>query len=82
MKLSPPALKAQADDACALLKALATPHRPMLAARRDGQTIYYGLRSGRARALVETLSQLFCAVPDRALPYGAFPCSKPPRPRI
>jgi DNA-binding transcriptional ArsR family regulator len=38
----------------------------VVAARRDGQTIYYGLRSGYARALVETLSRLFCTVTDRA----------------
>lgn len=103
MKFEPAALKSSADDACALLKALANPHRLMivctlidgeqsvgaladmlgvretlasqhlgllrrdgvLAARREGQTIYYSLQSGRARALVETLSTLFCAVPDR-----------------
>lgn len=97
-------LKDSAEDACALLKALANPHRLMMvctlidgeqsvgalaqtlgvreslasqhlsllrrdgvvSARRDGQTIYYGLRSGQARALVETLSNLFCAVPGRA----------------
>jgi len=34
----------------------------VVAARRDGQTIYYSLRSGRARAVVETLSNQFCAV--------------------
>ena len=88
MNFEPHALKASADDACALLKALANPHRLMIvcalidgeqsvgalaqqlgvretlasqhlsllrrdgvvAARRDGQTIYYGLRSGQARA--------------------------------
>lgn len=104
MNLQAHALKASADEACSLLKALANPHRLMIvcalldgeqsvgalaemlgvreslasqhlgllrregmvAARRDGQTIYYGLRSGEARALVETLSRLFCAVPDRA----------------
>jgi DNA-binding transcriptional ArsR family regulator len=93
-------LKASADQACALLKALANPHRLMIvcsllereqsvgalaqllgvretlasqhlgllrrdgvvSARRDGQTIYYALQSGQARALVETLSNLFCAV--------------------
>ena len=33
----------------------------LLVARRDGQTIYYGLCSGQARVLVETLSRLFCA---------------------
>jgi DNA-binding transcriptional ArsR family regulator len=104
MNFNLPAMKASADDACALLKALANPHRLMIvcslidgeqsvgalaqllgvretlasqhlgllrrdgvvAARRDGQTIYYGLQSGQARALVETLAQLFCAVPDRA----------------
>lgn len=106
MNFDSAALKASADDACALLKALANPHRLMIvcalidseqsvgalaqslgvretlasqhlgllrrdgvvAARRDGQTIYYGLRSGQARALVETLSRLFCAVPGTA-PY-------------
>jgi DNA-binding transcriptional ArsR family regulator len=110
MKFDPRALKASADDACALLKGLANPHRLMLvcslidgeqsvgalagmlgvsktlasqhlgllrrdgvvAARRDGQTIYYGLQSGQARAVVETLSNLFCAVPDRAHPKGAL----------
>jgi DNA-binding transcriptional ArsR family regulator len=104
MNLEPHALKASADDACALLKALANPHRLMIvctlidgeqsvgalaqllgvretlasqhlgllrrdgvvAARRDGQTIYYGLSSGKARALVETLSRLFCTVPQAA----------------
>lgn len=104
MNLELTALKASADDACALLKALANPHRLMIvcslidgersvgalaqllgeretlasqhlallrrdgvvAARRDGQTIYYGLRSGQARAVVETLSRLFCAVPGPA----------------
>ncbi|HEX5378887.1 MAG TPA: metalloregulator ArsR/SmtB family transcription factor [Phenylobacterium sp.] len=95
------ALKASADDACALLKALANPHRLMIvcslidgeqsvgalaqmlgvreslasqhlgllrrdglvSARRDGQTIYYDLQSGKARAVVETLSRIFCTVP-------------------
>jgi len=94
------ALKASADKACALLKALANPHRLMIvcalldreqsvgalaqmlgvretvasqhlgllrrcgvvSTRRDGQTIYYALQSGQARALVATLSSLFCAV--------------------
>lgn len=101
MKIDATALKASADDACGLLKALANPHRLMIvcslidgeksvgalaqmlgsreslasqhlgllrrdglvSARRDGQTIYYALQSGRARALVETLSRLFCTVP-------------------
>lgn len=100
MNLQAHALKASADDACGLLKALANPHRLMIvcallereqsvgalaqslgvretlasqhlgllrrdgvvSARRDGQTIYYALQSGKARALVETLSSLFCAV--------------------
>jgi len=104
MNFDPSVLKASADDACGLLKALANPHRLMIvcslvdgersvgalaqllgvretlasqhlgllrrdglvAARRDGQTIYYALQSGRARVLVETLSNLFCTVPDRA----------------
>ncbi len=94
------ALKASADQACALLKALASPHRLMIvcvlldgeqsvgalaqrlgvretlasqhlgllrrdglvSTRRDGQTIYYALRSGHARAVVETLSKQFCPV--------------------
>jgi DNA-binding transcriptional ArsR family regulator len=110
MKINAQALKASADDACGLLKALANPHRLMIvcllidgeqsvgalaqslgvresvasqhlgllrrdglvAARRDAQTIYYALRSGRARALVETLSNLFCPVPDRAHSQGAL----------
>lgn len=49
MNLQAHALKASADDACALMKALANPHRLMI-----------------ARALVDTLSRKFCAVPDRA----------------
>lgn len=36
----------------------------LVCARRDAQTIYYALHSGRARALVETLSRLFCTVPE------------------
>jgi DNA-binding transcriptional ArsR family regulator len=101
MNFEPHALKASAEDACALLKALANPHRLMIvcslldgersvgslaqslgvretvasqhlgllrrdgvvAARRDGQTIFYSLQSGKARAVIETLSRLFCAVP-------------------
>jgi len=104
MNLPTAAMMASAGDACALLKALANPHRLMIvctliegeqsvgalaqmlgvretvasqhlsllrrdgvvAARRNGQTIYYGLQSGQARALVETLFRLFCATPDRA----------------
>lgn len=103
MNFNTATLKASADDACALLKALANPHRLMIvcslvdgeqsvgalaqmlgvretvasqhlgllrreglvAARRDGQTIYYGLHSRQARAVVETLSNLFCTLPDR-----------------
>ena len=103
MKVHFSVLTSSTDDARALLKALANPHRLMIActliegeqsvgalaqmlgaretlasqhlsplrrdgavaAWRDGQTIYYGLRSGQARALVETLSRLFCSVPDR-----------------
>ncbi len=105
MTLGTPALKASAEDACALLKALANPHRLMIvctlingeqsvgalaqqlgvretlasqhlgllrrdgvvAARRDGQAIYYDLQSGQARVIVETLFRLFCTVPGRAL---------------
>ena len=110
MKFDAHALKTSADDACALLKGLANPHRLMLvcslvdgeqsvgalaemlgvsktlasqhlgllrrdgmvATRRDGQTIYYSLQSGRARTLIETLSNLFCTVPDRTHPEGAL----------
>ncbi|WP_293451567.1 metalloregulator ArsR/SmtB family transcription factor [Phenylobacterium sp.] len=31
--------------------------------RREGQTIYYALASGQARAVIETLSNLYCATP-------------------
>lgn len=110
MNFEPHVLKASAEDACALLKALANPHRLMIvctlidgeqsvgalaqllgvretlasqhlgllrrdgvvAARRDGQTIYYGLRGGQARALVETLSRLFCAAPAVAASPAPF----------
>ena len=44
----------------------------LVATRRDGQTIYYGLQSGHARAVIETLSNLFCTVPDRGHPEGAL----------
>lgn len=104
MNFNTPALKASADDACALLKGLANPHRLMMVCalvdgeksvgvlaeqlgvreslasqhlgllrregvvgtRREGQTIYYALQSGRARALVETLSRVFCPLPASA----------------
>jgi DNA-binding transcriptional ArsR family regulator len=36
----------------------------VVSARRDAQTLYYSLASGRARALVETLFRLFCPLPD------------------
>lgn len=108
MKLDAALMKASADDACGLLKALSNPHRLMIVcaliegeqsvgvlaeilavretvasqhlgllrrdglvrARRDGQTIYYTLESGQARALVETLSQLFCPAPTSPAPEG------------
>jgi DNA-binding transcriptional ArsR family regulator len=101
MKLNVEQMRASAHDACALLKALANPHRLMIVCslvdgeksvgalaqalgvretlasqhlgllrrdnivttRRDGQTIYYALRSGQARAVIETLSNLYCAIP-------------------
>lgn len=31
--------------------------------RREGQTIFYALASGQARAVIETLSNLYCATP-------------------
>jgi DNA-binding transcriptional ArsR family regulator len=109
MKIDATQLKASADDACGLLKALASPHRLMIVcslldgeqsvgalaqalgvreslasqhlgllrrdglvvARRDGQTIFYALHSGRARTLVETLSRLFCTAPDSQPASGA-----------
>ena len=101
MKIDASSLKASAEDACGLLKALANPHRLMIVcaltegeqsvgalaqalgvreslasqhlgllrrdglvrARRDAQTVYYALESGRARVLVETLTRLFCTIP-------------------
>lgn len=100
MNLQDHALKASADQACDLLKALGNPHRLMIVcsllereqsvgalaqtlgvretlasqhlgllrrdgvvtARRDGQTVYYGLQSHAARAVVEALSDHFCPV--------------------
>lgn len=44
----------------------------LIAAQRKAQTIYYALQSGRARALLETLSDLFCTVPDCARPQGSL----------
>ena len=35
----------------------------VVSARRDGQTIYYALHSGQARAVVETLARLYCHPP-------------------
>ena len=35
----------------------------IVAARRSGQTIYYSLCSERATRVMETLHQLFCALP-------------------
>lgn len=35
----------------------------VISARREGQTIYYALHSAHARAVVETLSNLYCAAP-------------------
>ncbi len=40
----------------------------LVAARRDGQTIWYSISSAPARALVETLYRVYCA-------------PRPPRPR-
>lgn len=95
-------MKDSADDACALLKAMANPHRLMIvcaltegeqsvgalaqmlgaretlasqhlgllrregvvSARREGQQIFYGLQSGPARAVVETLARQFCSLPQ------------------
>jgi DNA-binding transcriptional ArsR family regulator len=34
----------------------------VVTARRDGQTVYYGLQSHAARAVVEALSDHFCPV--------------------
>ncbi|RAK66260.1 transcriptional regulator [Phenylobacterium kunshanense] len=102
MNFDPRMMKDSADDACALLKAMANPHRLMIvcaltegeqsvgalaqmlgaretlasqhlgllrregvvSARREGQQIFYGLQSGPARALVETLARQFCSLPQ------------------
>jgi ArsR family transcriptional regulator, virulence genes transcriptional regulator len=41
----------------------------IVAARRDGQTIWYSIRSAPAQALVETLYRVYCAHrPRRAKP--------------
>jgi hypothetical protein len=37
-----------------------------LSARRDGQTIWYTISSGPARALLETLYRVYCAAPNSA----------------
>ncbi len=104
MNFDPATMKASADDACALMKALANPHRLMIvcalaegeqsvgaiaqmlgaretlasqhlgllrreglvSARREGQSIFYALQSGPARAVVETLAGQFCALPQPA----------------
>ncbi|MFW8594317.1 ArsR/SmtB family transcription factor [Cribrihabitans neustonicus] len=39
----------------------------LVAARRDGQTIYYRVTSREAAAVLETLHRLYC---DRAVPRG------------
>jgi DNA-binding transcriptional ArsR family regulator len=36
----------------------------LVAARRDGQTIWYTISSGPARALLETLYKVYCAAPQ------------------
>ncbi len=38
----------------------------LVAARRDGQTIWYTISSGPARALLETLYRVYCAAPNSA----------------
>jgi len=40
----------------------------IVAARRDGQTIWYSIRSAPARALVETLYRIYCAPAPRRGP--------------
>lgn len=100
MILNPSDLQTSAEDASALLKSLANPHRLMLVcqlvaaeqsvgalagllgvrealasqhlgllrregvvrARREGQTVYYSLSSGPARAVIETLWRQFCPI--------------------
>lgn len=99
MKIQIDDMLAAADDACALLKALANRHRliimcqlsekarsvgelaallnirdstvsqhlallrkdGLVAARRDGQTIWYSISSASARELVRTLNRVYCA---------------------
>ena len=40
----------------------------LVAARRDGQTIWYSISSGPARELVETLYRVYCAPPAACRP--------------
>lgn len=40
----------------------------LIAARRDGQTIWYSISSAPARALVETLYRVFCKPAPRSSP--------------
>ena len=44
----------------------------VVSARRDGQTIYYALQSGQARAIVETLARIYCHPPLLDQPSGAL----------
>ena len=42
----------------------------IVAARRDGQTIWYSIASHPARAVIETLYRIFCATPDVSVVKG------------
>ena len=37
-------------------------HDQLVTTRRDAQTIYYSLKSGKARAVMETLYRIYCTV--------------------
>ncbi len=53
----------------------------LVAARRDGQTIWYSIASGPARALVRTLNRVYCAPPAARNKDRAVKTSKPARGR-
>lgn len=106
MKIKADEMLAAADQASALMKALANRHRliivcqlteqersvgelaallkirdstvsqhlallrkdGLVAARRDGQTIWYSIGSPQAREIVRTLYRVYCAPPSACLP--------------
>jgi DNA-binding transcriptional ArsR family regulator len=53
----------------------------LVAARRDGQTIWYSISSAPARELVRTLNRVYCSPASikKARPEGKVPRPHPPR---